>query len=391
MTNAQPAWAKGYQIDDLRERASVFKDAFGKCGQGQFSYPREVQIAEALAADECVWTRDGRNSVQAVALAKRLKNPGQQKDFTGRTFRPAPGDIYVRAIAGTPSARARVAQAVLDRGAPAVWLEDFPEAGQSDTWRDLGFVHVGTKVSAASDVKAIWHIGDRAGGRLPFPLHASENVALAVLAADWLGDPAPYLAELDAYAAKAGAEPWAQHYSTYNRRHSWTAFALAGYDANDPGFIIKPSEMSKSWKAENPARLSAACGPTIAAPHFPLTMAAVARLPGKPQRVRLMRLAGGNGELSRHADITDPDCGLESGKVARLHIPLQSPEACRFIGWDTEGRRIERRFPPSALCYLDTRKPHSVINPGEQDRIHLVIDQASTPELRALIASAVAG
>ena len=386
--NDAPAWAKGYPVDDLRERALIFKEAFARFNWGAFVRPKEAQIAEALAAGECVWTRDGRNSVQAVALAKTLKAPGQQTDFSGRVLRPSRGDIYIRAIAGTPSARQRVALSIIDRGAPAVWLEDFPEAGQSDTWRALGFDHVATKVIASSEVKAIWHRGDRSGGRLPIALHPSENVALAVLAADWLGDPGPYLAELDAYAAKAGAEPWAQHYSTYNRRHSWTAFALRGYDRDDPGFIIKPAEMARSWKEENPHRLGAICAETIAAPHFPLAMAAVARLPGKPQRIRLMRLAGGNGELSRHADITDPDCGLDSGKVARLHIPLQSPASCRFIGWDTMGQRIERRFPPGALCYLDTRKPHSVINPGDHDRIHLVVDQASTPELRALIASA---
>jgi hypothetical protein len=43
-------------------------------------------------------------------------------------------------------------------------------------------------------------------------------------------------------------------------------------------------------------------------------------------------------------------------------------------------------LPERALCYLDTRKPHAVINPGAADRIHLVIDTYAGPELRRMIA-----
>jgi hypothetical protein len=79
-----------------------------------------------------------------------------------------------------------------------------------------------------------------------------------VLQPDFAGaeERALMLAEIAAYA------PWAQHYSSYNLRHSWTAFALRGYDAADAGFIIKPDDMSKRWQAENPARMAARCRAT---------------------------------------------------------------------------------------------------------------------------------
>jgi hypothetical protein len=98
-----------------------------------------------------------------------------------------------------------------------------------------------------------------------------------------------------------------------------------------------------------------------------------------------MRLARGGGELTRHADITDPEAGTADGSVARLHIPLQTDERCVFRGWGLDGRENRAHFPERALCYLDTRKPHAVINEGERDRIHLVVDCHSGPELRAMI------
>lgn len=42
-----------------------------------------------------------------------------------------------------------------------------------------------------------------------------------------------------------------------------------------------------------------------------------------------------------------------------------------------------------SLVYLDQRKPHAVRNDGAAERIHLVIDTVSTPELRQQIANAL--
>ena len=218
---------------------------------------------------------------------------------------------------------------------------------------------------------------------------AADELALTIAAPDFISadEQAGILAEAERYARDhAGA--WAQHYSGYNKRQSWTSFALQGYDPADPGFIIKPAEMSKAWKAENPARLEATARPTSAAEHFRLAGLIVDRIPGRKQRVRLMRLSAKGGELTRHSDITDPEAGTANGQIARLHIPLASPESCLFRGWSLEGREHRIHFPERALCYLDTRKPHAVINPGEADRIHLVIDTYSSPELRGLIAPA---
>lgn len=255
-------------------------------------------------------------------------------------------------------------------------------------WDDLGFERQITKVMASSDLKGLWLWGDRAG-RTARPERPEDRPAIKTLVPDFIGDNmiGAILDDLAAYEAHIGAEPWAQHYSSYNKRQSWTAFALRGYIPEDPSFIIKPAEMSKKWKAEHPELTHAKCDDTIARDHFPSVDHVLDRLPGQAQRLRLMRLAGGGGELSRHADITDPEAGTADNCTARLHIPLKTPEACRFIGWDIDGNRAEQHLGVGSLAYLDTRKPHSVINPADQDRVHLVIDCLSTRELRAMIAA----
>src|SRR5690606_6752563 len=130
-----------------------------------------------------------------------------------------------------------------------------------------GFERVLTKVTASSDLKGLWLSAPTGGlARRPDPLDPADEPGVKVLLPEWLSGEthAAILAELAGYEA-AQDEAFAQHYSSYNKRHSWTAFALHGYSSGEPDFIIKPAEMSKGWKAENPSRLGAECEPTKAA------------------------------------------------------------------------------------------------------------------------------
>lgn len=383
-----PAWAKGYDVELLKQIAAPFAEAFKPYVHGAFGMPKENTVADALAANEMYYTRAGGNRIAGSALVKRLKSSSRQIDFAGRALSPQAGDIIIRAIAGSDDARVRIVDVLESLDRPAIWVEDFIEAPHSALWGDLGYELAGVKVMASSDLKGLW-IKGRMGPRLPAPLHRADIPALATIDDHFIFDDMldAALAEISAYEASIGAEPWAQHYSNYNKRQSWTAFALRGFDASDPSFIIKPAEMSKQWKKDNPARMAARCDDTSAYQHFPIIRKIVESLPGQSQRIRLMRLASGNGELTRHADIVDPEAGTANGQTCRIHIPLQSPPECKFIGWGLDGQRHEARFEVGTACYLDTRKPHSVINGGAIDRIHLVIDQYSSDALRAMIAA----
>src|SRR5690606_41828528 len=125
-----------------------------------------------------------------------------------------------------------------------------------------------------------------------------------------------------------------------------------------------------------------------AAEGFPRTLEALQSLPVEGfQRIRFMRLAGAGGELTRHADITDPEAGTADGCIARLHIPVRTSPGCLFRSWALDGREHRLHMPERGLSYIDTRKPHAVINPASVERIHLVADAISGPGLRALLAA----
>jgi Aspartyl/Asparaginyl beta-hydroxylase len=386
----KPEWQRGYDLDYLRGFAKLFASRHKPLVFGAFGLVKERDVADALAANALVWSRDRASGIACAAIGKALRAPGHFTDFAGREFIVPIGDVRLSAFACADAAEGRkVLDALIARAAQStLWLEVFEEDATAREAIALvpGLSYVATKIAAGSEVKGIYASHPVAAA----PLHKAEAASLVVIRRDFLPHHArtKILAEVAAYADAIKAEPWAQHYSGYNKRHSWTAFALRGYDPTDPGFIIKPAEMSQAWKAENPGRLGAKPLWTQAREAFPSAMRAIADAIGSREcdRIRLMRLAPG-GELSRHADITDRDAGLADGRIARLHIPIKTTALVAMHGWDKRGQHVETRFPEGALCYLDQRGPHRVENRDKTaDRVHLVIDVRSDAGIRDMIA-----
>lgn len=394
MTEAPPAWALGYPMPLLQEGARLFKAELGPHCHGAFGLPKEREIALAMDEHGAIWTLDKsrlEKPMEAIALFRVLKSASAHEDFAGRIAHPQAGDFIIRAIAGSSAGKRRLIASLSGIGVP-IWVEGHVENSELAEFMEMaGFYRVMVKVSASSDLKGLWlrASDSQLASRLPPKLHAADAPALAILRENFISaeEARGILDEAEAFAAGLGRDAFADHYSGYNKRKSWSALALRGFDAS-PDFIEKPAEMSKAWKADHPEKLAAICSPTTAAPHFPLALEIASRIPGAKQRIRLMRLSPRGGELTRHADITDPQAGTGPGKVARLHIPLMTSPECRFRGWGLDGRHIERHFPARALCYLDTRKPHAARNDGGLERIHLVIDTFAGDDLRAMIAGA---
>jgi quercetin dioxygenase-like cupin family protein len=92
--------------------------------------------------------------------------------------------------------------------------------------------------------------------------------------------------------------------------------------------------------------------------------------------VRLMRLAPGS-TIKEHSD---PDLGIEQG-FARLHVPIVTDPAVEFL---LNGRSVT--MAPGSLWYLRLSDPHSVVNRGRRDRVHLVIDVEANDWLRDRLA-----
>lgn len=376
-------WQHGYSLEQLRPYAAVFKAAYKPYTFGAFGLPKERDVADALAKGELLWSRAGAE-VAAVAIVHRLRTPSVHSDFAQRAVRIPAGDVMVSHLAALPAeqgALIHVLAGLIERARGSrLWVEGHVEnPSLRETIEALGFRLVLAKVMASSDLRGLWVRGD-----LPTldPLDPADELTLACVEPDYLSVGEMLAVREELRAAESEHPPWAQHYSSYNKGHSWTAFALQGYQRDDPGFIIKPAEMSQAWKAEHPDLMRAWPGPTVLAPYFPRTLEVVARLGERWDRVRFMRLRANGGELTRHADITDRQAGTAGGQVSRFHIPIVSTSGVEFRAWDAQGHRHQETLHEGSLYYLDQRKPHAVVNHGTADRIHLVMDIIMDPPLR---------
>jgi hypothetical protein len=378
-------WQRGYPLEQLQAFAAPFKARHKALVFGAFGLTKERDVAEYLARGRAIWTG---NPPEAIALFSIAKVASEQHDFAQRQFKVQPGSVSVKAFAAsTPAAGAKLLSALRERskGAP-IWLEIFEEdqTARAALTAAGGFNYVTTKILAGSEIKGLYFTGAP-----PLPqLEPADEATLLVVDPEFLA-PAEHAA-IKAEIAQF-SNLWAQHYSSYNKRKSWEAFALRGYD-DEPGFIIKPAEMAKSWKEENAARLADKPRATKAAEHFPATLQFCTRLVPLEQadRIRFMRLRSKGGELTRHADITDREAGTADGAIARMHIPIITSSAVRFRGWTARGDRLETAFPERALCYLDQRKPHAVTNSDPTlDRVHLVVDCIASAALRRQLEAAL--
>jgi hypothetical protein len=379
-----PAWAKRRDGAALKRVAELYKRHDAGFTLGAFTAAKENAIAEWDAAGSLdVRQREGR--LVCAGVFSSPARPQPIRDFAERLLATMkPGDLQIRRLAGDAAAleqllEQRIAAAELSAERAgrkaACWLELWQERAEDRALAErCGFRWIGSKIRASSEIVGVWLRGE--SGAEPTP--AAEQAALVRLQLPEL-DVAPLAARL-----AAGPLAWADHYSSYNKGHTWSALALRGY-GGDPAFIIKPSEMSKAWKAEHPAELTFGLRDTALREQLPEAEPLIAAIPGAKHRIRLMRLAPGGGELTRHADITDPDAGVAPGRLLRIHIPLITNPGVRFEQWLLDGSRREAHMRAGEAWYLDTRKPHTATNRGATERVHLVLDVESSQALLELL------
>lgn len=310
------------------------------------------------------------------------------KDFTGVDRAVIQrGDILVTRIGCLPGASLGrgswpILEAALDtllckteRLWVWIWQEDRYLARRL---MERGYRHVLLKVTASSEYRALYVYGPR--------IEAREVPEVERLSLVRLNLP-EHTFEVNALRASIAylSPGFSEHYSHYNKRRSWSAVSLRGFGGL-PHLIEKPWEMSKPWRLEHADRLLWICADTSVRAQLPEVEPLLEMLGGPPfQRIRLMKLSKGEGELSRHADITDKEAGTADGRIMRLHIPITTNPGVRFTSWDYEGIERQEHFAAGEGFYLDTRKAHKAINTGEEDRIHLVVDCLANNARRALL------
>lgn len=101
-------------------------------------------------------------------------------------------------------------------------------------------------------------------------------------------------------------------------------------------------------------------------------------LPGRKNRVRLLRLRAG-GAIFPHSD---PLHHIDPALI-RLHVPVQTNPLVEF-----RVNGVPVPMLAGETWFVDVRFRHSVSNGGESDRVHLVADIAVNGELRAMMSDA---
>jgi hypothetical protein len=151
--------------------------------------------------------------------------------------------------------------------------------------------------------------------------------------------------------------------------------------------MTKPIEMDDKWKEKHKDEQFEMQDTTLMS-DFPEVYKLLQHVFGfgiEYHRIRLMKLKGGEGELTRHTDQVDPDQGLEPGKLARFHFPIITNDDVKFTVWDLENKPNTVNMKVGECWVLDVRKPHAAINGGKDDRVHLVVDLVVTPEITKLL------
>lgn len=390
MTERAPDhWSRGYDLERLRQIRALFA-RYEPYSFGRFSLPNEAAIAQMLDEEQISFLMLDETEPLGIAISHIASRDSYRTDFAGRRFRIMKGDAVFSHITWQGEIPDQsVEDLIAIAGNRSAWAQIHTEdRPRIQALQRRGFEAVGSRISASSEMLSIMLRSNRPGLRLPGPLQPQDQATLTQLSSSCVApdEISQIMSEIAALQPQ-----WANHYSSYNEAKSWSAISLRGF-SDDPAFIIKPSEMSRKWKQENAEMLSAPVRSTIAWESLPSIVALLARLgitEENSQRIRLMRVRAGDGRLSRHADITDPEAGASAGSVARLHIPLVSDPTCRFHAWGLDGSEMTAHLRTGSLWYLDTRKPHAVSNIGApNDRIHLVADAIVDARLASWIAEA---
>ena len=365
-------WQKGYDLTYLKDLQSKFQE-WNNHSLSPFSQIKKNNIAEALSKGELIINENSMVKskvskagstiyyVPGVAIAEKAKGDRTIEAFV--SFGPGGLDEVAHTIRSFKE----------ENKWAYVWAENAEYCALLEL---LGFTQIGSKITSYGEVYAIYFKGKNI---ISTVVHAAETQNLVKLFNEDKKMIESIRSKLDNLDMG-----FTNHYSNYNKGKSWSAISLRGYSP-DPAFITKPSEMNAAWLKEH-AGEDFKLQNTKLRKQFPEVDKLLERFgDSKIHRIRFMKLAPGNGELERHTDQVDEDSGVKDGKLVRLHWPIKTNPKVIFNSWGDYGEKISAHMEAGTCWYLDTRKPHAAGNFGDEERIHLVVDIESNPEIRSMI------
>jgi len=368
------AWQCGYDLDWLKEKENDFAD-YNKVVLSPFAQMKKNKIAELFSKDKLL-------QIDNIAGETILPTSVASNAVHVRVYRDV--DLGIRQkgerVIDNPVGDKELLIKTIKTFKENIWMNinsNYKLGNQIA--KKLKFEKIGIKVNSFSDIINVYvkqNTDKKMDIRLISPLEATNITRVGkVVDVDLIGMKNRILSMGDIFA---------NHYSNYNKKKSWSAVALRGFSPA-PTFIEKPTEMSDKWQKENTDIEFEIQDTSLKKLFEPAISHILDIFPCKKERVRLMKLEPNGGILDRHTDQTDKDLGIIDGKIMRLHIPIITSLNVAFSSWNWEGKEDVRYMREGEIWYLDIRKPHKAVNTGDSARVHLVVDCIANQELRDII------
>ena len=350
------AWQLGYKLDTLIEWTNKFEN-YNKFCHSPFSKAKKNGIATSLSKGNLYEKDEMVYEMRTAKTTSKVQMFGAGPEIAT----VIPGE---RVITKLSNAKSDVLSLIQE----PVWCHIFQEDNNSkEAVLNAGFKFIGTKVNTFSDVVGIYYKGNRKF--IPVPQTENINIVKTKLEFDH-----SIIDKLVDELIKMNLK-YTNHNSNYNKNKSWQALSLLGF-SEDSTYVDKVSGNKETrqivqtdlyHKLEKEVK------------HF------LDKLPGRFSRVRFMTLKPGGGELKRHTDQSDPTWGTTNGKMTRFHMPLKTNDKVIFTSWNNDGERCIYNMKKGECWFLDTRRPHTAINGGDDIRIHLVADVWANDNVRRLL------
>ena len=313
------AWQKGYELDTLIEWTNKF-ESYNKHCHSPFMQAKKNGMATAL--EKGLLYEEGH----VVYEMRTAKTTSKVKMFGAgpEIAEVHKGEKVITKIASTfdpeDTTPIRTMTDTLRKIEEPVWAHIFEEDLVVKTAvKDAGFRKIGTKVSTFSDIVCVYY----KGGRKFIPVPETENINIVKTRLEFDHN---VIDELVDKLLTMNLE-YTNHNSNYNRKQSWKALSLLGFE-EDSTYVDK-----KAGNEEDRPIVQTDLYKKLE----PLVKHFLDKLPGRFDRVRFMTLKPGGGELARHTDQTDPTWGTTDEKMVRFHMPLKTNEKVIFTSWNNNG------------------------------------------------------
>jgi hypothetical protein len=368
-------WQHGYELDYLKGIESKFND-YNSIVLSPFAQMKKNKVATLLHENKLdEWSLP--NNTEAWIPT----NIAQQKVHV-KAYGSV--DVGIREkgdrLIDNPVGNKDILLDIIGKYKENIWMVINTEYNLGNEIADeLGFTKVGIKVNSFSDISNVYTKANQ-NDMLVAPLSKIEKINIQKIGNISQAD----ITGIRLKLSHMLKEMFTNHYSNYNKKKSWSAVSLRGYDQL-PEMIEKPSEMNDKWQKENGKNNYFLQDTPLMKEFEPYIGHILNMLPAKKERVRLMKLEPDGGVLDRHTDQTDRYLGTEDGDIIRLHIPIFTNDDVFFSSWDWDGNEVTAQMREGELWYLDIRKPHRATNGGRTERVHLVIDVVANNNIRGMI------